>query len=242
VGFYILNTFSCKIITELSPFDEKDFESLTIETTHINKKIMLCNIYRSPTHTNGQSNATQIENFNTKLDDLLQNMYRCGPEVLIFLDANINLLKLTSSKPALDYLETIHSNGFLQLISKATRIAGDTFSLIDHILCNNLDITHKTGTLIADISDHFVNCLMIPNPSKKAKVQNDVRVTCIFSYANMLNFRNDLRRLTWNDVLSIHETNDSFNCFWNKFLTLFELHFPITKIKRNKNIFPNNDS
>jgi hypothetical protein len=116
VGIYILNTFSCKIITELSPFDEKEFESLTIEMTHKNKKIMLWNIYRSPTHTNGLSNATQMENFNTKLDDLLQNMYRCGPEVLVFLDANINLLKLTSSKPALDYLETIHSNGFLQLI------------------------------------------------------------------------------------------------------------------------------
>jgi hypothetical protein len=138
VGFCILNTFHCKVIAELSPFDEKEFEVLTVELSQKNKKIMLCNIYRSPTQTHGLSNASQIDNFNTKLDELLQNMYRCGPEVFVFLDANINLLKLTSSKPALEYLEMVHSKGFLQLISKATIIAGDSFSLIDHILCKIL--------------------------------------------------------------------------------------------------------
>jgi hypothetical protein len=85
VGFYILNTFRCKIIAELSPFDEKEFEVLTIELSQKNKKSMLCNIYRSPTQTYGLSNASQIDNFNTKLDELLQNMYRRGLRFSFFL-------------------------------------------------------------------------------------------------------------------------------------------------------------
>jgi hypothetical protein len=241
VGFYILNTYRCKIIKELSPFVEKEFESLTIEISHKNKKFVLCNIYRSPTQLQGQSNTTQIDNFNIKIDELLQNIYSRGSDAFVFLDANINLLKLTSSKTAFDYLETVHSNGFLQLISKATRIAGDSYSLIDHILCKNFNQSYATGTLIADISDHFINCLSIPNSTKKAEKYNDFKWTRIFSNTNMQNFRNDLGTLSWNDVLQNHDTNSSFDCFWENFSTLFELHFPLTKIKNNKNLYPKND-
>ncbi len=41
---------------------------------------------------------------------------------------------VTNHKVGLDYLETIHSNGFLQPI-KATRISDEPYSLTDHILC-----------------------------------------------------------------------------------------------------------
>ncbi len=113
-------------IFELSPFNEKEFETLTIELTQKNKKILLCNIYRSPTLSLGQSSTVQIENFTNKLDELLQNIYQRSSNAYVFLDANINLLKLSNSKSAQDYLEMTHSNGFLQLISKATQISGDS--------------------------------------------------------------------------------------------------------------------
>ncbi len=154
VGFYTLNSYRCKIIEELSPFTDKEFESITVELSQNNKKLLLCNIYRSPTQLHCQSNTVQIENFITKFDELLQSLYQCNSNVFAFLDANINLLKVANSKHASDYIGTIHSNGFLQLISKATRISGDSYSLIDHILCKNFDQSYKTSTLIADISDH----------------------------------------------------------------------------------------
>jgi hypothetical protein len=38
-----------------------------------------------------------------------------------------------------------------------------------------------------------------------------------------------------------HDTNASFDCFWDKFSTLFELHLPVTEIKNNKNTHTKND-
>ncbi len=189
-------------------------------------------ICRSPTQLHCQSNTVQIENFITKFDELLQSLYQCNSNVFAFLDANINLLKVANSKHASDYIGTIHSNGFLQLISKATRISGDSYSLIDHILCKNFYQSYKTSTLIADISDHFINCISLPNSSKSTKKQNCDRATRIFSSTNMQNFRNDLHSIRWDDVLRIHETNESFDIFWEKFITLFELHFPKIQIKK----------
>jgi hypothetical protein len=57
----------------------------------------------------------------------------------------------------------------------------------------------------------------------------------------MQNFKTALQNITWNDVLYNHDTNASFECFWDKFSTLFELHFPVTEIKNNKNMHPKND-
>jgi hypothetical protein len=48
VGFYIKDNFDYKIINDLSPFFEKEFESLTIEISTPGKKIILSNVYRSP--------------------------------------------------------------------------------------------------------------------------------------------------------------------------------------------------
>ena len=47
------------------------------------------------------------------------------------------------------------SNGYLQIITKATRIQGNSFSLIDHILTNNTASIELCGTIINDISDHL---------------------------------------------------------------------------------------
>ena len=54
------------------------------------------------------------------------------------------------------------SNGFLQLITKATRIQGTSISLIDHILTNSLGSTSDVGTIINDVSDHFITFFFVP--------------------------------------------------------------------------------
>jgi hypothetical protein len=81
----------------------------------------------------------------------------CNAYTYVFLDANINLLKVNHSTNCQLYLETVYSNGFSQIIGKATRIDGNTFSLIDHILVKSNDVISKSGTLITDFSDHFTN-------------------------------------------------------------------------------------
>jgi hypothetical protein len=135
VGFYIKNSTSYKILTNLSTFDEKIFETLTIEILIDKKKFFISNIYRPP--LTNSSNADQINNFNQLLDSHLSNLSLLNLKIFIFTDANINLLKINNYDFIEIYLMTVQSNGFLQIIRKATRIVNDSFSLIDHILIKN---------------------------------------------------------------------------------------------------------
>ncbi len=182
------------------------------------KKLVLSNIYRSP--------SSSIDLFTNRLDTHLHNLFQLNPDSFVFLDSNINLLKLTNNQPAMDYLDIIHNNGFLQLISKATHISGDSFSLINHILCKNYSPTLLTSTFVTDISDHFMNflCISLPSNSKR------------FSLHNMTNFRNALRNLNWHNVYSSNDVDTSFKNFWDSFSTLYDLNFPLRVVRLNKNI------
>ena len=48
-----------------------------------------------------------------------------------------NLLSINNNNTVAHYLETIYSNRFTQKVGKATLIAGNTYSLIDHIICKS---------------------------------------------------------------------------------------------------------
>jgi hypothetical protein len=142
---------------------------------------------------------------------------------------------------ATEYLETVHSNGFLQLISKATRIVENSYSLIDHIICNNFKPELKTGTILLDISDHFMNFLSMPTSLSNNPRVADNKLTCDISFTNLTNFKNDLGSLNWNDVTTLNEVDSCFNVFWDTFSTLLNLHFPLTKFTFNKNRHSKND-
>ncbi len=57
-----------------------------------------------------------------------------------------------------------------------------------------------------------------------------------FSPTNINEFKMKLENCRWNSVLDLTNTNEAFNEFWNLFNTLFELQFPLCKVKFNKNI------
>jgi hypothetical protein len=201
VGFYINNKLNYKIRNDLSPFHEKEFECITVEIQHSKTKYLLSNIYRSPSPVDGESNLVQLTNFNTTLDNFLNELYSQRPDSFVFMDANINLLKIVNSNPIFDYVTTLHNNGYLQLISKATRISGDSYSLIDHILCKSFNPNFTSGTLLLDISDHFLTFLSIPFKSNEHSKPASTNKSRIFSLVNMQAFKNSLQNLNWLSVL-----------------------------------------
>ena len=99
-----------------------------IEVIINKKKIVVSNIYRSPSFA-----AENVNSFIDKFDHFLSKLNKQDCPYILFLDSNVNLLKTNSCNLAQTYMETLHNNGFLQLVSKATRIQGTHFSLIDHI-------------------------------------------------------------------------------------------------------------
>ena len=239
IAFYVKDDITCKIKHNLSPFYEKEFECLTVEIVLNKKKLILSNIYRSPTPTTNATQAEHTDSFINHLDVHLSNLASLNTDSYVFLDSNINLLKINHSQSTALYLETIFANGFLQKIGKATRIQGNTFSLIDHILTKTEINVEFSGTIISDISDHFINFVAVP--CTKTRVTSDIKPKRNFSQFNLRRFKEALGLCTWNNTLSNNDVNNSYDNFWNDFHTLFELHFPLIKVKFNRNVHKKNN-
>jgi hypothetical protein len=101
------------------------------------------------------STNIQLTSFNSHLDSLLARLNALKLNSYIFLDSNLNLLHISTDNNAANYHDLITSNGYLQTITRATRIQHNNFSLIDHILTNSPSTKSQSGILISDISDHF---------------------------------------------------------------------------------------
>jgi len=183
VGFYIKNTITYKVIAELSPFTDNIFESITIEAKIHNKTYLLSSVYRSPNPPANMNVNAQITAFNTSLDTLLSNLNTKKLNTYVFLDSNLNLLHTNTEQSTAAYHDTILNNGYLQTITKATRIQNNHFSLIDHILTNSPSTESQAGVLISDISDHFFT-FILPN-YKKQHLPPATYTTRDFSTANI---------------------------------------------------------
>ena len=110
-----------KVIEELSPFENKIFESITIKLDYPGKKsVLLTSAYRSNGYIPGTTAAQQLERFYVKFDELLYNCLSYRMDSYVFMDSNIDLLDLRS-ECATTFLDAILSKGFLQCITKATR-------------------------------------------------------------------------------------------------------------------------
>ena len=131
------------------------------------------------------------------------------------------------------------SNGFLQIITRATRVQGIHFSLIDLILTNSNHDSYTAGTLIFDISDHFINFIKLPQQKSKTKQKPTFKRN--FSQTNVNNFKETLSNFNWAETLTKNDVDTAFNSFWSVFLDFYNLHFPLKKFKFNKNSHKIND-
>ncbi len=234
VGFYIKDNINFKTVKTLSPFIPYSFECLTIEIILKSKRTSISSIYRSPNPPPRTSLSTHHETFINQFDNLLHQLSSQYHESFILLDSNLNLLTPTLSPITNSYINTINSNGFIQTIQKATRTQNSSHSLIDHILINSHSPEIITGTLILDISDHFLTFIQLPSPHplsyKKTQTNRD------FNSQNVNRLRDSLKNLTWNDTLSCNDVDLSYNHFWDSFKPLYNLCIPIKTKKFNKNI------
>jgi hypothetical protein len=185
VGFYVRTGLNYNIVDDLSTFIPKTFESLTIETVIHGKKMFFSSVYRSPTAPPGTFPAQHLTNFIMCMDTLLSSLSSLGHSSYICLDANINQLNLSNHHPSYEYFSMVVNNGFTQCISKATRIVNKSYSLIDHILPNVQQENLTSGTIISDISDHFVTFLLLSSEISKPK--NEKRESRNFSPEKLQN-------------------------------------------------------
>jgi len=216
-------------------FQEKIFESLTIEVQINKNKYLLSSVYRPPNTLPNITAAEQFDVFTDKPSALLgfcNNQNNCNS--LIFTDSNLNLHRLHNDQRVHDYLNNVTGAGFMQIITKSTRINDRSYSLIDHILTNRPDTENKAGVIVSDISDHFFTFIEL---NLKAKKQDQAKKTKHdMGEANVQRFKDSLRNTNWESILSENAVDTAFQKFWDVFKSLYDLCFPLITVQANKNI------
>ena len=70
------------------------------------------------------------------------------------------------------YLNMISSNGAFLPIDKHTRVIGNSRSIIDHVITNDISNTIFSCVFLSDISDHFPIAIIVERKNKK---QDNIR-------------------------------------------------------------------
>jgi hypothetical protein len=236
VGFYIRNHLNAQVIDELSPFENKIIEALTIKMSYPdNKHVLLSSVYRSNGPILNVTQNQQIDTFLNNFSELLQNIQSKKLESYVFIDSNIDLLNLRQQN-AVNYLNIILEKSFLQGISKATRIQNNSKSLIDHILFNSNGTDFLSGTIVSDVSDHFFT--FIAPPIFRSNLSQKHRSISARNYSlnNLNKFKAELSGMDWTCVLSNNDVDLAYGEFWKKYNSCHDANFPLTKKLFNKNI------
>ena len=240
VGFFIKSYITFEIVPTCSYFESKIFESITLLLSHpSNFKLYVTSLYRSNGTLPNISQTEQRNRFNHHLDDLLLKLSQKRQKSFIFSDSNIDLLTAEANHSTHEYLNSILSHGFLQTVIKATRIQGASSSLIDHIITNCSNVSFSTGSIITDVSDHFP-IFILNGKNKKQNEQKHIN-SRIFSQTNLLNFKNLLAEKNWEKTTTDWEVDTSYDEFWKEYSSAYDLCFPITRIKFNRNMHRENN-
>jgi hypothetical protein len=230
VGIYVRNGLNFKERKDLERYKLKTFENIVIEVQYPNRSIIISNLYRSPTPPPLTSVSEHIDNFLETLDVHLSSL--TDYQSYIFSDTNINLLR--HDNLCSDYLDTLITNGFIQIVSKATRIQNNKASLIDHIMTNTNLASYNNGVIIDDLSDHFM-CFMQLSKIKNTKTRLKESTRRQINEMNINNLKIALRNTNWADIYNENDVNSSFNKFWSIFNNLYEVHFPVINVRFNRN-------
>ena len=203
-----------------------------------NRTKIIANVYRSPSR-----NTTS---FNELLDKTLDKLDRHSRKhVSIFGDFNVDLLKYESDQACQDLIEIMTKHGFIQLVSRPTRITDHSATLIDHAYTNNLEDTISCNIITLDISDHLaiVTTINLDN-TNSSPYRASVRTTenhigpegRIFNESSNAKFRQLIDEEDWALVLDDADSQSQFKKFNGKYTEHYETAYPSkSKHVRRKN-------
>ena len=174
VAMFIENTYKVSEKSELKiPYSSKNkVEDLWVEIVNeIGEKHIVSVIYRHP--------KGNIKIFTDHLEHSLSKIQndKTIKHSILTGDYNIDLIKFESNDNTNEYLNTVIKNGFIPTILLPTRITSHTCTLIDHIhyLSRHSSTQVASGNLMTDMSDHFVNFIIL-HSSKKSKLTERISV------------------------------------------------------------------
>ena len=145
-------------------------------------------------------------------------------------DYNFNLLNSGNSKVTSDFTELLFSYSFVPLINKPTRVKETSATLIDNILCN--DIQNKTminGIMYTDISDHFPVFSVYKRDNEHFSSGSITRR--LINKGTIQEFKNKLASTEWLNVVDGMGCQDAFSKFHDVFSSYYNESFPLRTVK-----------
>ena len=158
-----------------------------------------------------------VNEFTSYVNNLLNNdVFRLNKSLLIG-DFNINLLEHSTHVPTNLFLNCMQTLNYFPHISRPTRFPDSPElgqpSLLDQIW-TNFTPPSLSGIFHYCISDHlpiFININQQTRPTTKHKINFRV-----FNTGNHNLFTNELRKINWEELLVLPDTNDNFDLFNKK--------------------------
>ena len=217
-----------------SPPNDGEFLFTKITNCKNSKKsVIVGNVYRSPSRNR--------QKFNELLECVLQKLDRHKTkQILLVGDVNSDLIKYENDIDGQALVDTAANRGFVQVISRPTRITDHSATLIDHIYTNKIENLISTSVLILDLSDHlatyaimsldgdFSNKILRENIKDKA----DFR---LFNAANDEKFEKLIDEENW-EIPNGLDAGAQYEHFLEIYIKHYNTAYPlVTKRERRKN-------
>ena len=144
---------TCDYLTLMNDYVESVFGQLSHKSIKSTRDIIVDVIYRKPN--------TDVKSFVHEMSNLLSLLQKTNKVVYIMGDYNINLLNVHTHIPTADFIHMMYSYSFFHLITKPTRVTGNTATLIDNIFCNDFPIfSIKFKRHIADTKQYITKRML----------------------------------------------------------------------------------
>ena len=151
------------------------------------------------------------------------------------LNLDLNLINYGNNNEVTEFLDTLYASCFLPLITKPTRIACNSSTLIDNIFCNDLKVNTLSGIIVADVSDHLPIYAVLLSSKLKSFKPNDnhshyyKRDT---SQQALDNLTEDLRNIDWGFIYHCNDVNNVYNDFIHVLSTSFNKHCKLLSVNK----------
>jgi hypothetical protein len=221
-----------KLRYDLDEFNDESFEYIFVEVYDNSERCTLVgSIYRPP--------AGDLNFFNNQFEKLLHRITTKRASCILAGDFNINLLNCETNIETDHFLNNLHSLSYFPLITRPTRFTCASSTLIDNIFTNIPIETAITGILVADISDHLPVFYISERAIHNSKYTSIVKFCRRIDEDRIKKFEEELSQTSWSDMNNNDNVNVLYNCFLQKFVAIYNNHFPIEKrtIKTYRNAY-----
>ncbi len=190
-----------------------------------NKTVISGNVYRSPSNKN---KSHFIDMYDKVLGKLVRHK---GKQIIVSGDFNIDLIKYNSETCCQDLIDTASNHGFVQIISRPTRVTDHSATLIDHVYTNKINSVVSSCVVTLDLSDHLATCVTVSLDSTYDRAQynlpnrrdNSEQLEYrLYNEANNEKFKSFIEAEDW-DALLTDDTDAESQ--YNKFIDIYSKHY-----------------